>query len=307
MIGIRAVASYIPKDRIDNLDRQKAFEIEDKFLEKKIGFLSVSRKGADEDTSDMCCAAFDRLVRDGRVDPDLVQALVVCTQNPDYSIPHTAAIVHDKLGLGEHCAAFDISLGCSGYIYGLAVIENFMRGVGFTSGLLFTSDPYSKIIDETDRNTALLFGDAATVTHIGTDPIFSSGRFTFGTRGTEHSALICRNGKLHMNGRAVFNFSATTVPNDIKEALKLNDLQIDEIDYFLIHQGSKYIVDFIKKRLRLPDERAPFKSQGYGNTVSSSIPLLLEDALADPSAKKVLITGFGVGLSWSTTVLFRQR
>lgn len=307
MIGIRAVASYIPKNRINNYDRQNDFEFEDEFLEKKIGFLSISRKGADEDTSDMCCAAFDRLVRNGGVDPDSVQVIAVCTQNPDYSIPHTAAIVHDKLKLAEHCAAFDISLGCSGYIYGLAIIENFMRGMGFTSGLLFTADPYSKIIDETDRNTALLFGDAATVTHIGTDPIFSSGRFTFGTRGKEHSALICRNGKLHMNGRAIFTFSASAIPGSIKEALKLNNLKIDEIDYFLIHPGSKYIVDFIKKRLCLPDKRTPFKAQGYGNTVSSSMPLLLEDIFADPSAKKVLITGFGVGLSWSTTVLFRQR
>jgi 3-oxoacyl-[acyl-carrier-protein] synthase-3 len=307
MIGIRAVASYIPKDRIDNFDRQKDFEFEDEFLEKKIGFLSISRKGADEDTSDMCCTAFDRLVRNGGVDPDSVQVIAVCTQNPDYSIPHTAAIVHDKLKLAEHCAAFDISLGCSGYIYGLAIIENFMRGMGFTSGLLFTADPYSKIIDETDRNTALLFGDAATVTHIGTDPIFSSGRFTFGTRGKEYSAFICRNGKLHMNGRAIFTFSASVIPGDIKEALKLNDLKIDEIDYFFIHPGSKYILDFIKKRLCLPDERTPFKAQGYGNTVSSSVPLLLEDILANPLAKRVLITGFGVGLSWSTTVLFRQR
>lgn len=307
MIGIRAIASYIPKERIDNFDRQKAFEIENKFLEKKIGFLSVSRKGANEETSDMCCAAFESLVRNGNFDSDSVQALVVCTQNPDYSIPHTSAIVHDKLGFGEDCAAFDISLGCSGYIYGLAVIENFMRGVGFTSGLLFTSDPYSKIIDESDRNTALLFGDAATVTHIGTDPIFSFGRFTFGTRGKEHEALICQNGILNMNGRAVFNFSASTIPDDIKKAIRLNDLPINDIDYFLIHPGSKYIVDFIKKRLCLSDEKTPFKAQAYGNTVSSSIPLLLEDVLADTSAKRVLISGFGVGLSWSTTVLYRQR
>ena len=307
MIGIRAVASYIPKDRINNFDRQKTFEFDNEFLEKKIGFLSVSRKGFDEDPSDMCCVAFDQLVRYRRVDPDSVQVLVVCTQNPDFSIPHTAAIVHGKLGLADSCAAFDISLGCSGYIYGLAVIENFMRGGGFTSGLLFTADPYSKIIDENDRNTVLLFGDAATVTHIGLDPIFSTGHFTFGTRGKEHTALICQNGILKMNGRAVFNFSASTIPNDIKKALMINDLQMDDIDYFLVHPGSKYIVDFIKKKLHLPDERAPFNAQSYGNTVSSTIPLLLQDYLDNPLAKKVLISGFGVGLSWSTTVLFRQR
>jgi 3-oxoacyl-[acyl-carrier-protein] synthase-3 len=239
MIGIRAIASYIPKDRVDNLDRQKILDFESEFLEKKIGFLTISRKSLTEETSDMCCSAFDRLVKDERIDLESVQVVIVCTQNPDFSIPHTSAIVHGKLGLSNHCAAFDISLGCSGYIYGLSVIENFMRGMGFTSGLLFTADPYSKIIDETDRDTALLFGDAATVTYIGEAPIFSSGRFTFGTQGKEHTALICRNGILNMNGRAVFNFSASTIPDDIKKALKLNALQIDEIDYLLIHPGSK--------------------------------------------------------------------
>ncbi len=307
MIGIRSIAGYLPTGRIDNFDLKKKFEFENEFIEKKIGFRSISRKSADEDTSDMCCAAFEQMVRHGNVDPDSVQVVAVCTQNPDYSIPHTAAIVHGKLGLAERCAAFDISIGCSGYVYGLAIVGSFMKAMGFTSGLLFTADPYSKIIDENDRDTALLFGDAATVTHIGTDPVFSSGRFTFGTRGKEHSALICRSGKLQMNGRAVFNFSASVIPGDIKEALKLNGMKINEIDYFLIHPGSKYIVDFIKKRLQLPDAKTPFKAQLYGNTVSSSVPLMLTDLLADPLAGKVLISGFGVGLSWSTTVLYRQR
>jgi 3-oxoacyl-[acyl-carrier-protein] synthase-3 len=108
-----------------------------------------------------------------------------------------------------------------------------------------------------------------------------------------------------MNGRAIFNFSASTIPGDVKKALELNNVSIDEIDRFLIHQGSKYIVDFVSQRLRIPAEKTPFAAVRYGNTVSSSIPLMLEEILDDASIKRVLITGFGVGLSWSTTVLFR--
>lgn len=306
MIGIRDIAGYIPPGRIHNLSRQEEFQLQDGFLEKKIGFLSLSRRAAGEEASDMCCAAFERLAQNKDIHPASVQIIVVCTQNPDYGLPHTAAVVHGKLGFPADCAAFDISLGCSGYGYSLAVIENMMHAMGYASGLLFTADPYSKIIDNKDHNTALLFGDAASVTLIGTDPIFTTGRFTFGTQGKQHSSLICRDGVLHMNGRAVFNFTASIVPQNILDTLELNELSIEDIDRFLLHQGSKYILDFIRDRLRIPHEKAPFLSQDYGNTVSSSIPLLLESCLHDASCRRILISGFGVGLSWSSTVLFRR-
>jgi len=306
MIGISDIASYIPGNRISNLDRCEALGADKAFVSNKIGIFSVARKAVHEETSDLCCAAFERLRQRGRVEPSRIQAVVVCTQNPDYSLPHTSAIVHGKLGLPEQCAAFDISLGCSGYVYGLAVIEGFMKGAGLAHGLLFTADPYSKIIDENDKNTSLLFGDAATVTYVAESPVFATGRSTFGTRGKGYEGLICRDKTLSMNGRAIFNFAASTVPDDVRNSLAMNGLSIGDIDRFLIHQGSKYIVEFLSKALELPPEKTPFECAEYGNTVSSSLPLMLENVLGDASIRRVLMTGFGVGLSWATTVLFRQ-
>jgi 3-oxoacyl-[acyl-carrier-protein] synthase-3 len=215
--------------------------------------------------------------------------------------------VHGKLGLPEDCAAFDISLGCSGYVYGLAVIESLMTSANMKHGLLFTADPYSKVIDEDDKNTSLLFGDAATVTYISEDPVFVSGRFTFGTRGKDFEYLICRDRRLSMNGREIINFVLRTVPVDVKRVLELNNLEIENIDRFLLHQGSKYMVDYLIKRIRLPKEKTPYVIKDYGNTVSSSIPIMLKPLLLEQTVKTILISGFGVGLSWASGILTRNK
>ena len=306
MIGISDIAGYLPEDTLSNYERAAALGFDANFIDDKIGISRVTRKRADQDTSDLCCVALDKLCERRQLDLSKIQVLIVCTQNPDFNVPHTSAIVHGKLGLSEQCAAFDFSLGCSGYLYGLSIVESFMRNNEFTHGLFFTADPYSKIIEKEDKDTALLFGDGATVTYITDEPVFTCGRFTFGTKGKDYEKLICRAGKLHMNGRGIFNFAASTVPKDIKKALELNNVSMDDIDRFLIHQGSKYIVDFLSKRLQLPAGKTPFVIGRYGNTVSSSIPFMLEEVLDDTSISRVLLCGFGVGLSWSSTVLFRQ-
>lgn len=305
MIGICDIATYIPKRRISNYEKKEMFNIDDDFIETKIGVKSVSRMDPEQATSDLCLMAYNKLMEHTDLDPSSIDVIIVCTQNPDYSLPHIAAIVHGKLDLPENCAAFDISLGCSGYVYGLSVIENFMLSAGMKYGLFFTADPYSKVIDENDKNTSLLFGDAATVTYMGEDPIFTSGKFTFGTRGKDFEHLICRNKTLFMNGREIFNFAARTVPADIKKVLEKNNLCIKDIDRFLLHQGSKFIVDFLIKKAGLPRDKTPYAIQDYGNTVSSSIPLMLEPLLSDFQVRRVLISGFGVGLSWASGILSR--
>ena len=180
-----------------------------------------------------------------------------------------------------------------------------MESNGFKSGLLFTADPYSKIVDPDDKNTAMLFGDAATVTLISDEPQFVAGKFSFGTSGKEGHALSCKDGTLEMNGRAVFSFSARTVPLDVRKVVEGNDLNLNDIDKFVFHQGSKYIVDTISQRLGLPAEKVAFDMYEYGNTVSSSIPLILESEIMDANNNHIVISGFGVGLSWASTVLNR--
>ena len=304
MLGIEEIGIYLPPGRISNYDRKGQFGIDDFFIEEKIGVRRVSVKGADEETSDLCIRAFEDLQRRISVNKEEIEALVVVTQNPDYNIPHTSAIVHSKLELPSHCAAFDISLGCSGFVYALSIFQSFMAANGLTRGLLFTADPYSKIVDPQDKNTTLLFGDGAAVTLISSAPRLVAGQFTFGTLGSEYEKLICKDGTLFMNGRAVFNFAAKVIPDDLRRMAAKNGVDMEEIDRFLIHQGSKIIVDTIASKLGLPPEKVPFASGDYGNTVSSTIPILLQDELGG-MARTIAICGFGVGLSWASGLLRR--
>jgi len=305
MIGICDIDYYIPDRRLSNYELKEKFNLSDDFIKDKLGVKSVSRLEPDQDTSDLCYMAYENLIKRRNLDLQSIDIVIVCTQNPDYWLPHTSAIIHGKLGLSDDCAAFDISLGCSGYVYALKVIESLMLSADMKNGLLFTADPYSKIMDQEDKNTSILFGDAASVTYIGPNPVFTSQKFTFGTRGNDFEHLICRDGKLAMNGREIFNFAARTVPSDVKRVLELNNLQIDDIDRFLLHQGSKYIVDFLIKRIGLPREKTPYVIEDYGNTVSSSIPIMLKPLLSDTTVSRVLISGFGVGLSWASGILTR--
>lgn len=304
MIGIENIGSYIPEHRISNYQRKQLFSITDDFIENKIGIKSVARKNADEDTSDLCVKAFHQLHDKCSLQKDEIEVLVVVTQNPDTNIPHTSAMVHGKLELPTNCACFDISLGCSGYVYALSVVKSFMQENNLKKGLLFTADPYSKIIDPQDKNTTLLFGDAASVTLLSPTPVFRLEKFSFGTAGRDFNKLICNDGILHMNGRGVFNFAAKHIPDDVHALVSKNGISLDEVDKFLLHQGSRIIVETIRKNLAIPHHKVPYAIHDYGNTVSSSIPLLLEAELCG-SAATIAIAGFGVGLSWASGIIRR--
>lgn len=308
MIGIEAIGRYIPPGRIDNRLRQVQFAVDENFLREKTGMLRLAVKAEDEDTSDLCCKAYADLVSQTGVLSEELECIVVCTQNPDgRGLPHTSAFVHGKLGLPDTCAIFDISLGCSGFVYGLSVIQGFMQANGFRKGVLFTADPYSKIINNEDKNTSLLFGDGATATLIGDNPVWRTGRFLFGSHGDAASAIQADpvTGALAMNGRAVFSFSATVVPDNIRAMLAVNGMTVDDVDLYALHQGSRYIVETIAKKLGIEPGRAPFVASDYGNTVSSSVPMLLSDTVRTAELRCVVIAGFGVGLSWASTVLYR--
>lgn len=307
MIGIGPIACEIPDHRISNLERAGQFAASESFLREKVGVLEVTRKSAEQETSDLCVGAARRLFNLGAVEREDIECVVVVTQNPDgHGLPHTAAIVQSKLGLPERCATFDISLGCSGYVAGLSVVSAFMTTNSMRRGLLFTADPYSKVIDDSDRDTALLFGDAATATLMSDKPIWRLGQFDFGTRGDLHDALMVNGGgKLSMKGRTVFTFSATSVPPSISRTLERNRLALADIDRIILHQGSKFIVDTIGHRIAA-SEKTRFYAADYGNTVSSSIPIILAQDLSDAD-HRVLISGFGVGLSWATTILERDE
>ncbi|HXG55444.1 MAG TPA: ketoacyl-ACP synthase III [Vicinamibacterales bacterium] len=308
MIGLRLIASYIPPARACNFAASTALGVSETMLRDKIGFLSRSVLGETQDTADLACAAVQQLREKAG---DLLQrldCLVVCTQNPGGGgLPHVSSVVHGRLRLDPEVACFDIGLGCSGYIYALSLVSSFMAANGFSSGVIVTADPYSKIVDPTDRNTALLFGDAACATLLTTDALYGLGPFRFGTVGSEGHHLRNEGGKLVMNGRAIFDFAMRTIPKQVDDVLSAARLSRADIDAYAFHQGSKYIVDMLAQRLALSPERVLRGDETVGNTVSSSIPLLLEPLLALDARRprRILASGFGVGLSSATAVLTR--
>ena len=304
MLGIKLIEHYIPDNGLDNFKQVIELGRDESFITEKIGAHFLPKMDLSEDTADLAFRAAQKLVRNGEVDPLEIDCICVCTQNPHGSgLPHTSAIVQSKLGCGNHCAAFDISLGCSGYVYGLAVITGFMKQAGLKRGILITADPYSKIIDPADENTSLLFGDAATATLIDDDPVLELGASIFCTDGSKGDALKNIDSKLHMNGRQVFNFAATEVPKQINELLVKCKIEKEKVDLFVMHQGSKFIVETITKKMSLPISKVPVAIEKTGNTVSSSIPLILESTIDQREIKSILISGFGVGLSWASMML----
>lgn len=302
MLGIKEIASYLPGKKSSNYDKKDKFELDDDFIENKIGVKYHTVKKEDEKASDLCIKSFENLSKKLSINKDEIDCCVVVTQNPDYNIPHTSAIVHGKLDLPQSCACFDISLGCSGYVYGLSNIISFMQSNNLKNGLLFTADPYSEIIDIEDKNTALLFGDGATVTYISEEALYAPIDFSFGTNGSSYKELMCDD-RLYMNGRAVFNFTATTIPKHIQAILNKNNFEDNDINKYILHQGSKYIVDTIRKRLKVSEDKVPFDMYEYGNTVSSSIPIILENEIKDMENNRMVISGFGVGLSWASGII----
>lgn len=307
MIGIQDIGVYIPSKKQNNLSLAKKFGIDTDFISDKIGIEATSRRSDDELASDLCVKAFDALCEQRSVIKEDIDCIVVCTQNGDYILPHTSAIVHAKLDLPKSCAVFDISLGCSGYVYSLHVMKSFMQENQFKKGLLFTSDPYSNILDENDKNTSLLFGDAATATLLTDKPTFNIEAGVFESYGKGYQALIKRpDEKLYMNGREIFNFVLGNIPGLIEKTLEKNNVQQETVDYFLFHQASKYVIDKLIQRLQCNKEKTPFSISGYGNTVSSSVPILLKEyGLANSKTNTVLLCGFGVGLSMASTIIRR--
>jgi 3-oxoacyl-[acyl-carrier-protein] synthase-3 len=307
-LGLTAIGTWLPDTRITNLDRLEIFNMKESFVREKIGFLELARKPQQLDSSDLCVKAWEDLQHKHPFPVESVECAIVCTQNPDGNgLPHTSAIVHRKLGLPTSCAVFDISLGCSGFTYGLSILLAFMQAHGFRAGVLFTADPYSKVMDENDKKTSTLFGDGAAAALVTDQPVWLSGEFVFGSDGTKWESIIVRDGTLHMNGRAVFTFSVRVIPDSIRAMLQRNDCTLDQVDRLLLHQGSRHIVNAIADELGVSRKKCRFYAADYGNTVSSSVPMVLAEEFDNPDLNTLLIAGFGVGLSWASTVLRRVR
>jgi 3-oxoacyl-[acyl-carrier-protein] synthase-3 len=289
MISILDIDFYIPKKT--NL-KKKYPKVPKRFWSQKIGNCLVPRKSKNEDVISMCIKAYNKIK--SKINKKKIKCIILCTQNPEYGgLPHNSAIIQSKIfNNNNNIACLDISHGCAGYLYAIKTAEAFLKKDEI--GLIFTCDPYSKIIND-DFNTDVIFGDAASVTIVkNSNKGHILKNINFFTSGKDFEAIFKNNNKIVMNGRKVLNFSTKTVPSFIKNFIESN--KIFNLKKIFVHQGSKFMIDLIKHELN--NYSIPSNFKNLGNTVSSSIPILLKQS-EFKKLKKFVVCGFGVGLSIS--------
>ncbi len=274
-----------------------------------------------ETASDLGVAACEKLFRDFGIDRHSIDFLLLCTQTPDYPLPTTACLMQDRLKLRQDIGALDFNLGCSGFVYGLGLADALIRAGQVRNVLLVTAETYSKYINPDDRSLRTIFGDAAAATLIERGDTPSLRCFRYGTDGSGANTLIVNQGgarqttdairpskrprwssPLCMDGPALVDFTLEKVPQLVTQLLADGHLSREQIDYFLVHQATYKMLDELRRALQLPEERLPLVLAQYGNTVSSTLPIVIRDLRADgrlkPATQSMLI-GFGVGLSWA--------
>lgn len=310
---IRSVASALPSLRYDSATVAGWCGSNESFLCDKVGISSRHFLGEEENELDLAVSACKRLLEKGELEVRDIGLCIYVGQVRSRIIPHASALLHTRLGLSETCACFDLGLACSGYIYARAVAGSLMESCSIRHALLVTCDPYSRIMGTSCRDTVPLFGDAASATWLSlSGEGLEIGRTDLGTDGSgaEYLAFPGKESRneLYMNGRAIFNFVMRRIPQSVEKCLMLNSMAKEDIDFFFFHQANAFILQTLCAVLGIDKEKCPVRMRNVANTVSSSIPLLLEEFLPVLcSGQKVLLSGFGGGLSWGTTCAIYRR
>ena len=331
-VGVTAMAAAVPHRVINNYEYTEFFPKEDvKQVVDKIGI--YERRFADPDTcsSDLCFAAAEKLFEDNQVDRSEIDLLVFISQTPDYRMPATSILLQDRLGLEKTCMAFDINLGCAAFSYGLSVIYGLMQAGTNRKALLLDGETRSKVYSPKDRRTAFLFGDGGVAALIERDPKFDESHFSIHSDGSLADLIMIKGGGYRhpssietlqervvdeygnirndeqgtMKGGDVFSFVLSHIPKDIKRTLAQASVDVEQLDYVIFHQANDFMNNHIAKKLKLPAEKVPSTIAKYGNTSSVSVPLTIVSELKDKLAgnKTLLLSAFGVGMSWSTAIV----
>lgn len=320
---IKGIEYYFPKKKISNEDLALSFPDYDfnKF-EEKVGIRN--RYVVTEETAlDLAIKCCEKLFK--RFDKGIIDYVLYCTQSPEYYLPTTACILQDVVGLNKNIGALDFNLGCSGYTYGLSLAKALINSNQAKNVLLITAETYSRYLNPNDKSNRAIFGDAATATLISISDDEHFGEFLFGTNGAGFDKLIVKNGgrykfeldaeqleygsgnlytnnDLYMNGPEVFNFTSEVIPPFSLELLEANRCNKEYIDQFVFHQANAFMLNFMRKRLKIEAEKFYIDLKDGGNTVSCTIPIALKryaTTIEDDKLENILVVGFGVGLSWS--------
>lgn len=330
MAYIKAISYYLPEKVVTNEELLKEFpEWSVDKVAQKVGVDSRHLASEGETAGDMAEKAARLLFKEHDIDPKSIDFIMLCTQSPDYFLPSTACILQDRLGIPTSAGAFDYNLGCSGCIYGMAIAKGLIASGIAKNVLLLTAETYNKYLHPSDKSNRSIFGDGAAACLISTEGIAEIGEFSLGTDGSGANNLIVKTGAarhnqptgmsveddeghiwyddyLYMNGGAIFNFTLDAVPVMMKDILAKNNLAKEDIDYFVFHQANKFMLNTIRKVCVLPRDKFYVNLTETGNTVSSTVLIGLKDCIDNKSitaGMKVMISGFGVGLSWGGTIL----
>ena len=327
---IKGISYYLPERIVANEELVKDFpEWNAEKVAAKVGINQRHITDKNETSGDMAMKAANKLFADYNISPSSIDFILLCTQSPDYFLPTTACLLQDKLGIPTTAGALDFNLGCSGYVYGLSLAKGLISAGIAKNILLLTAETYSKYIHPMDKGNRSLFGDAAAATLISIEGFAEIGQFSLGTDGRGADNLIVRTGcareknpqnkldkdeggsllssdHLYMNGSEIFNFTLEAVPPLVKQTLANNNVASDDVDLYVFHQANKFMLNTIRKVCDIPKEKFYINLENTGNTVSSTIPIALKEALDAKVINKemrVVLAGFGVGYSWGACIL----
>jgi len=334
-IGISAMAGAVPKQVIKNREYTEHFSKEAvKDIVDKTGVEERRFTTASQTASDLCFAAAEQLFLDNSTDKSEIDILLFVSQTPDFRMPATSVTLQHRLGLPKSTAAFDIGLGCSGFVYGLSVAYAYANMPQVRKVLLLDGETRSKVYHPKDRKTGFIFGDAAVAAIIekqdsGTSyfslnsdgsksdliKIDAGGYRNPSNENTTKEKVVDEHGNIrtdehgYMNGADVFNFVLREIPKNIKNTLAFSNTEIGDLDFYVFHQANKFMNDYLAKKLKLDLAKVPSSIHKYGNTSSVSIPITIVDQLKRKldTPKKLLLCGFGVGMSWATAVINTQK
>ena len=328
-VKISKIEYYLPKKILSNNDLEKEFPgLNINKIEKKVGIKERHIVKEDETALDLALIAGKKILEN--YDKDKIAFLLFCTQSPEYYLPSGACILQDRLGLNKNIGAFDYDLGCSGFVYGLALAKSLITSKIASNILLITSDTISEYINYKDKSNKIMFGDAAAAIIIEKSEEEQIGEFVLGTDGSGYKNLIVPNGglrnrynpnakeidegfdsirtdnDLYMNGPEIFNFTIKVVPKLVLQVLEKNKINLEDLDFVIFHQANKYIIEYLRKKIKIPKNKFYINLLTTGNTSVNTIPIGIKESLDNKLVKKgdkILLVGFGAGYSWGGTMI----
>lgn len=330
MAYIKGISYYLPERVVTNEELVNEFpEWSVDKVAAKVGVNTRHIAAENETAGDMAEKAARKLFQEYNISPKEIDFVMLCTQSPDYFLPSTACILQHKLGIPTTTGAFDYNLGCSGCIYGLAMAKGLIAAGIAKNILLLTAETYNKYLHSSDKSNRSIFGDGAAACLISTEGFAEIGEFSLGTDGSGADKLIVKTGAarckkatgmydvddeghtryddyLYMYGGGIFNFTLDAVPAMMKDILSKNKMTADDVDYYVFHQANKFMLNTIRKVCTLPKDKFYINLEETGNTVSSTVMIGLKQCFEAGTIHEgmtVMVSGFGVGLSWGGTIL----